>query len=615
MTMKRTFAMLMALAMMLGLLAGCAKEPADPTPDPDPTPAPAPDPAPGPATPDPKPADPTPVTPPAPAEPKIIKLLRSGEDTTLNTHDSNNTNNGDLVDDMVGKLYKYMPAPDGSKAELRPDLAAEAPVSTDGGITWTIKLNKDAVWPDGQKITADDWIYSFQMSLDPKLVYGTGAALASQYVTIAGAMDYYKQVADGKTVTWDAVGIQKVDDYTLEVKLTGSGTQIDVMRQFYARSAGLVRKDIYEKCISADGTTCDYGSSTEKVMFCGPYIIDSWTKGSEIMMKKNETYVHADMVKVDGVYSRVVADESTRMELFEKGECDYVTLGTNGMAKYEEDPRTRTYTGKTIYTMEVNHNQPEKPYLADPIFRKALFYAVDRAAIAKVTNNTPAPYFISSVGELLPDGTTYRDYSGAAAIVPANNGYDPDLANKYLDEAFKKYNLTSVNLLVLFNDSLEVHRVASEYLQSAFKNVFGGKVTLELQATPKSNLLATMRTSNKGPVTTWDLAWSGWALTAESFYPWKKAAAYGSTYGNRYTPYNNAALDALLAKADTDEYRLDPQKLADLTVEMEKAMYEDMTCIPVVQGQSYCMFSERMEPAMSVYVAATGWGTIFGTLK
>ena len=78
---------------------------------------------------------------------------------------------------------------------------------------------------------------------------------------------------------------------------------------------------------------------------------------------------------------------------------------------------------------------------------------------------------------------------------------------------------------------------------------------------------------------------------------------------------DSAALDALLVKADTDEYRLDPQKLADLTVEMEKAMYEDMTCIPVVQGQSYCMFSERIEPAMQVYVAATGWGTIFGTLK
>ena len=75
--MKRTLALMLALLTVIGLLAGCAKEPAV---TPDPTPTPTPTPTPGPGT-DPAPA-PTP-DPVKPAEPYVYYYVRSGEETTL----------------------------------------------------------------------------------------------------------------------------------------------------------------------------------------------------------------------------------------------------------------------------------------------------------------------------------------------------------------------------------------------------------------------------------------------------------------------------------------------------------------------------------------------------
>src|SRR5439155_1614862 len=45
------------------------------------------------------------------------------------------------------------------------------------GRTWTITLNPDYKWSNGQPITAADWVYSWRRLLDPKL----GGEVASMF--------------------------------------------------------------------------------------------------------------------------------------------------------------------------------------------------------------------------------------------------------------------------------------------------------------------------------------------------------------------------------------------------------------------------------------------------
>ena len=64
-----------------------------------------------------------------------------------------------------------------------------------------------------------------------------------------------------------------------------------------------------------------------------------------------------------------------------------------------------------------------------------------------------------------------------------------------------------------------------------------------------------------------------------------------------------------------EEYYLNMDKLSALTVQMEEAMYEDMTCLPVYQGKTFAMFQERVELPMKQYHSQGGWGWLFSSLK
>ena len=463
--------------------------------------------------------------------------------------------------------------------------------------------------------------------MDPNLFYSTGSSMAALFVNGA---EYQQQLSKGVTVKWEDVGIKCLDDYTLELKTLLKYTPLSMAQNFRLRSCSPVYEPIYSKCISADGTTCDYGTAPDKIAYSGMFYIgeNDWKKGTEIVFTKNENWLHADKIHITKMISRVVGDESTRLELFEKGEADYVDLGTNGMAKYGEDPRVRESTSQTIHTLEVNQNSSDpvkKKLLCDPEFRKALFYAIDRNAIGKLNQVIPAPYFLSTVGAGAEDGTVYRDLPAAKALLEkyapnGNGGYDPTLAKQLVDKCFQKYNVTGpVTLKILYTESNEGRRQASEYLQSQWESLFAGKIKVELGAQQSSVLLKTMRTSKDGPVDTWDLGWSGWGLAAEVFTPWKKAEAYCSmTYlpkKNGYTPYTNHKLDSLCALAYEEEYYLNMDKLSALTVQMEEAMYEDMTCLPVYQGKTFAMFQERVELPMKQYHSQGGWSWLFSSLK
>ena len=614
--MKKTIAMLLALVTVIGLLAGCAKEPAvtpDPTPPPTPTPTPTPD--------NPTPA-PTPTPDPVkPAEPFVYYYVRSGEETTLNPHGSNATVNLNVLDRCAGMLYWYVPNADGHGAHLEPIFAESVPVADASGRIWTIKLRKDAKWADGDPITADDWIYTFKMVLDPNRYWTVGNSMASNYITIKNAKEYYNSVAKSNGVTWEDVGIKKVDDYTITVETTSTYTAEEVMRQFYLRHAGVVKEEIYSKCISADGTNCDYGTSLDKLAFAGQFYVEDWQKASQIIFIKNPNWPRADLIHIDKVISRVVGDESTRLELFEKGEASSIDLGTNGMAKYGEDPRVLSYGSKTIRTVEVNQNHSDpvkRALLSNPTFRKAIFFAIDRKAIAKLDGSTPCPYFLSDQGQILDDGTMYRFTPEAIALVEKNapnNGYDPDKANKLLDEALKEAGTDKITMTFHYNEGSEAYRLASEYMQAQFKVIFKGKFELELKSITSTARQEMMKESLKKPVDTWDISWSGIGLAAETYYPWKKFERYIFTCPSSYTKYSNDALDAIYAECLKDENRMSDRKLLELTIQGEQALYDDMTCMPVCASISNVMYQENIQLAVDTYSAGIGFGWYYASQK
>ena len=87
--------------------------------------------------------------------------------------------------------------------KFKVDLGGKAASSVDKGYVFEIALNPDAKWQNGEKITADDYIYSMQQLLNPKMKnYRANLYIAGESA-LAGAQGYYYQ---GSSVWLDAMG-------------------------------------------------------------------------------------------------------------------------------------------------------------------------------------------------------------------------------------------------------------------------------------------------------------------------------------------------------------------------------------------------------------------------
>ena len=106
---------------------------------------------------------------------------------------------------------------------------------SEDGLTYTFHLRENAKWADGQKITADDFVYAWRRAVDPL----TAAEYAYQYEPVLNAMD----INAGKKPL-ESLGVKAIDENTLEVKLatpTAYFIELAAFPTFYP-----IRKDIIE---------------------------------------------------------------------------------------------------------------------------------------------------------------------------------------------------------------------------------------------------------------------------------------------------------------------------------------------------------------------------------
>ena len=296
---RRTIAALLACTMVIGTLAGCSSEPKNPG-DSDTT-----------------------VTETTAAEttaaaqtgPKVFNDYMTTDIDTLNSHIYTLSASADVIKPTTLLLYRQYPTADGKSFEYIPELAESEPEQVDAdGKIWQIKIRENAKWENGDSINVDDVIYSFQMCLDPLMVNNRASQLASDYITITKATDYYLQGTENK-VSWDEVGIKRNGDYMLGLELDAPVTAADIKSHFNYVWTNLVHKPTYEAGMNEDRTKTSYGSTGDTYKSCGAYILTEWVPGSVFKMKKNPDYVLADHIKLDEYVYKVVADRNQLMAI------------------------------------------------------------------------------------------------------------------------------------------------------------------------------------------------------------------------------------------------------------------------------------------------------------
>ena len=235
--------------------------------------------------------------------------------------------------------------------DIEGDLAESWDISDDGTV-YTFHLRPDAKFSDGSPVTADDVVFSIKRAADKEnsLVFWTFEAMKD---------------------------VEAVDPQT--VKITLNGPAAPFANDIALWGASIIKKD------SAEAGTADGGLS---LIGSGPFILDSWQKGEQIVLKKNPYYWEKDeagnqLPYLDQVNLIQLADDNTRMLKLQAGEIDTaLDVPYNQLQPLSQDPNLIISATPLYGITSVSLNQA-KPEFADVKVRQAMNYAIDREAMVQ----------------------------------------------------------------------------------------------------------------------------------------------------------------------------------------------------------------------------------------
>ena len=191
-----------------------------------------------------------------------------------------------------------------------PYVASKVTSNKDGSV-WTFEIRKDARWSDGSPCTARDFEWSWKRQMDP----ASANPYASYFYDIKGAQAFnMKQVPDAKDV-----GVQAKNDWTLEVTLEGPRGYFPVL------SAYLAAFPAHRPSVEKHG---DKWTEAANIVCNGPFTLEAWEHGKQIVLKKNQHFFGAKDVTLERVVIPIIPVASGALP-YENNEID-VTLLTPG---------------------------------------------------------------------------------------------------------------------------------------------------------------------------------------------------------------------------------------------------------------------------------------------
>jgi len=246
------------------------------------------------------------------------------------------------------------------------EVAAEMPTIENGDVVvdedaWTMdvtwKLRDDIMWADGESLTADDVIFTWNAIADPEMgIWAEG-------------LDYTDS-------------LEKIDDYTFVVhyntvypnyRIQFGGENFAIWPEHYCdASQGFVSWDCNREPLSS-----------------GPYMLEEWVTGDYLSFVRNPTYYEEGKPYIDRIIVRVVPEQSVSKTMLLEGDADLHIWPSESVANdYQADPNAGlSISPSTRWVMRLFPNlaargtidsvETPHPILSDVRVRRAIRMAID----------------------------------------------------------------------------------------------------------------------------------------------------------------------------------------------------------------------------------------------
>ncbi|KGM99749.1 peptide ABC transporter substrate-binding protein [Clostridium novyi A str. 4570] len=455
----------------------------------------------------------------------------------------------------IGASFEGLTRVNNKKVE--PGMAKEWKLSQDKK-TYTFTL-RDANWTDGKPVTAKDFEYGWKRLVDPK-------TKAPYSTFINGIVKNADQISEGKLDPKE-LGIKATDDKTLVVTLEKPVPYFDDLTAFTALFP--LRQDIVE----AQGDK--YGSDPTKMVYNGPFVIESWQKGGKTVLKKNDKYYDAKNVKLEGITLQDIKELPTKYQMFSAKQLDMMGATGEYKQKLENDAKNgkcELSVGKAPIVFYTLFNMSGKnKLLTNKNIRLALSLAIDRETyVNKIYKRGFVAY------GLIPDTINCIDKEFRKEVpeplkAVIDKKQDPKaLFMKGLEELNMDKDPSKYTFTYMTQGSDAFEKQSAEYFQNQWKTKIGVNITIKQPASFSDYL-------TKCQAGEFDLAMSGWG--ADYNDPSSMTDVFAKTNGNNHSKYYNAKYEELIAKANAE---LDPAKRLELYKQAEELIVaEDAGIAPI----------------------------------
>lgn len=232
--------------------------------------------------------------------------------------------------------------------EMVPGLAESWEVSEDG-LTWTFYLREGVMFSNGDELTADAVVWTYERFLDPEGGF-------------SGSSD---NIGPAETV------IEAVDDYTVTITHP-TPIAISPILLGLNKATGIMHPDSVEE----DGTII-------APIGTGPFMISEVDGTSRILLERNPNYWQEGLPYLDAVEITPIPDDTVRETSLLGGEIDWVlAIAPQSYEALVANEEITVETAPQLSYDYIGFNLTREPF-DDVRVRQAISYAMDREQICQ----------------------------------------------------------------------------------------------------------------------------------------------------------------------------------------------------------------------------------------
>ncbi|WP_010648606.1 peptide ABC transporter substrate-binding protein [Oceanobacillus massiliensis] len=444
-------------------------------------------------------------------------------------------------------------------------MAIDHEVSEDG-LTWTFNLREDALWANGDPVTAHDFVYSWQRAVNPDTGSEYGPYMMNGVIKNATA------VSTGELPVED-LGVKADGDFTLVVELENPTPYFETLTTFGTFFP------LNQKFVEEQGD--NFATSADTLLANGPYTMSDWESTSNSWeLAKNEDYWDAEAVNMDSLTFEVVKDPQTAVDLYESGEVDRVDLSSDLVDQYATADDYVVSADTFVYFLKFN--QTTSDALANENIRAAISRAFDKQALVdEILNNGSlvANGLVPADFTPMPEsGEDFREVSGDLVT------YDVEAAQEFWEKGLEELGTDAVELEMLVDDD-QTTKLMVEYLSNQLSTNLPG-LSINLKQVPKeqrldldSNMDYELQVSRWGP---------------DFLDPFTFMNLWTTDGGNNKMGYSSETYDTLVQDTATT-LATDNVARYENFLEAEKVLFEDAAIAPIYQASRAQLVSTRVQ--------------------